>query len=88
MIEIALRRSFSGVIARSAASRQVLGGASQGWQDKSADLGRAHVIGWVGIFGIGVIVPAGACRKSLCDFNRPCAVTRVSKSPDPNDDAR
>ena len=51
MIEIALRRSFSGVIAYSAASRQELGGAGQGWQDKSADHGRAHVVGWVGHFG-------------------------------------
>lgn len=51
MIEIARRRGFSGVIVDSSASRQVFGGASQGWQDKSADLGRAHVVGWVGYFG-------------------------------------
>ena len=51
MIQIALRRGFSGVIVDSAASRQVLGGASQGWQDKSADLGRAYGVGWVGYFG-------------------------------------
>ena len=51
MIEIARRRGFSGVIVDSSASRQVFGGASQGWQDKSADRGRAHVVGWVGYFG-------------------------------------
>jgi len=24
---------------------------TDGWQDKSADLGRAHVVGWVRLFG-------------------------------------
>ena len=47
MNQIALRRDFSGVIVDSSAIRQVLGGAGQGWQDKSADHGRAHVVGCV-----------------------------------------
>jgi hypothetical protein len=47
MIQIAFRREFSDFFAYSATSPDKLGGANQGWQDKSADHGRAHVVDWV-----------------------------------------
>jgi hypothetical protein len=50
MIQIALPRSLSGIIACSAAGHRELGDTGHGRQDKSADWRRTHVVGWVGYF--------------------------------------
>jgi hypothetical protein len=50
MIQIVPHRNLSLVIACSDGMRWVRGDTSHGWQDKSADGCRAHVVGWIGIF--------------------------------------
>jgi hypothetical protein len=47
MIQIALHRSLSGNIAPSDARQGEHGQTSRGWQGKSADIRRAHVVGWI-----------------------------------------
>lgn len=49
------------------------GHPSHGRQDKSADLGRAHVVGWVEVFGHLRSAPAGAFCRYTNDFNDPGA---------------
>ena len=48
MIQIAVHRSLSWVIECSEVGQ---GDTSHGWQGKSADVRRAHVVGWFGHFG-------------------------------------
>ena len=50
MMQIALPRSLSGIIACSAARHRELGGTGHGRQGKSAASGRAHMVGWVEYF--------------------------------------
>lgn len=50
MTQIALRRGLSGIIAHLGGEQTELQCTGRGWQDKSADHGRAHVVGWVGYF--------------------------------------
>ena len=50
MIQIVLHRSLSWVIACSDGMQWEWGDTSHGWQDKSADDCRAHVVGWMAIF--------------------------------------
>ena len=50
MIQIVLHRNLSLVIACSDGMQWVQGDTSRGWQDKSADGCRAHVVGWMAIF--------------------------------------
>ena len=47
MIQIVLHRSLSLVIACSDGMRWDWGDTSHGWQGKSADVRRAHVVGWI-----------------------------------------
>jgi len=47
MIQIALHRTVSRNIACSDVREWVLGVICHGWRDKSADVCRAHVVGWV-----------------------------------------
>jgi hypothetical protein len=50
MIQIALHRDLSWIIACSDVRQGEQGKISHGWQGKSADVRRAHVVGWVGHF--------------------------------------
>jgi hypothetical protein len=50
MIEIAFRCWPSVVLADRKVIGKVQGEVDRGWQDKSADGCRAHVVGWLGIF--------------------------------------
>jgi hypothetical protein len=47
MIQIVLHRSLSSRIACSDGMQWKWGDTSHGWQGKSADVRRAHVVGWV-----------------------------------------
>jgi hypothetical protein len=51
MMQIVLHRSLSLVIACSEGMQWEWGDTSRGWQGKSADLRRAHVVGWSRYFG-------------------------------------
>jgi hypothetical protein len=51
MIQIVLHRNLSWIIACSDVGQPEQGGTSHGWQGKSADVRRAHVVGWFGHFG-------------------------------------
>jgi hypothetical protein len=50
MIEIAFRSGPSEVLANPKVISRAQGEVDRGWQDKSADGCRAHVVGWMGIF--------------------------------------
>jgi hypothetical protein len=58
MIQIVPHRNLSLVIACSDGMRWVRGDTSHGWQDKSADVRRTHVVGWIESFA--------HCDKSAC----------------------
>jgi hypothetical protein len=58
MIWIAFHRSPSWIVACSDVRLWERGDTSHGWQDKSADVRRAHVVGWIESFG--------HCDKSAC----------------------
>ena len=60
MSEIALCRTISKSLARLARSQRRRGGSDHGLQDKSADRGRAHVAGWIGVFSH---LPCLRCRR-------------------------
>jgi hypothetical protein len=60
MIQIALHRGFSWIIARSDVRPWELGDTSHGWQDKSPDIRLGHVVGWIEGF---VHWGRGACRR-------------------------
>ena len=47
MIQIVLHRRLSLVIACSDGTQWERGDTSHGWQGKSADVRRAHVVGWI-----------------------------------------
>ena len=51
MSEIGLDRSLAGFRTRLSVGQGVQGNTTNGRQDKSADLGRAHVVGRVRFFG-------------------------------------
>jgi hypothetical protein len=51
MSEIGLHRRLAGFRARLSVGQGVQGNTTNGRQDKSADLGRAHVVGRVRFFG-------------------------------------
>lgn len=51
MIEIARHRSLSWNVARSDVRQAAQGDISHGWQDKSPDIRRGHVVGWIECFG-------------------------------------
>jgi hypothetical protein len=50
MIQTVLHRNLSLVIACSDGMQWVRGDTSHGWQDKSPDLRRGHVVGWIESF--------------------------------------
>lgn len=65
MIQIALHRTLSWVIACSVVRQCERRDTSHGWRDKSADVRRAHVVGWVEIFRRCVKWLAVASRRNV-----------------------
>ena len=61
MIPIALHRTLSWVIAVSDVRQWERGDTSQGWQDKSPDFRRGHVVGWIEGFEHPTV---GTCWRS------------------------
>jgi hypothetical protein len=51
MSEIGLHRGLAGLGVGLSVRQGVRGNTTNGRQDKSAGLRRAHVVGWVGLFG-------------------------------------
>jgi hypothetical protein len=49
-----------------------------GRQDKSADRGRAHVVGGIDVFGDLLRPGAGARATKTSDINGPSAITRIN----------
>jgi hypothetical protein len=78
MIEIALRRSFSKVVASPRVMRREQGKIDRGWQGKRPAVGPAYVVGRAGGFGHG---SKGHCWRSphflkgnqSCERHRPKA---------------
>ena len=50
MTSVGLHQDLAGYGAGMSIWLGVPGNTTNGWQDKSADLGRAHVVGWVRFF--------------------------------------
>lgn len=71
MSEIGLHRGLADLGVGLSVGQGVQGNTTNGRQDKSADLGRAHVVGWVGFFGHWT---NGACwrlRRKVQGIQRP-----------------
>jgi hypothetical protein len=77
MIQIVLHRSLSFIIACSVVKQGERGDIDHGWQDKSPDLRRGHVVGWIECFSA---LTACACwrtghkaqRIQCHERHRPC----------------
>lgn len=69
MIQIGLHRSQSWMIACSDGMQWERGDTSHGWQDKSADGCRAHVVGWIGIFVTLELQRAGSISEKHRGIN-------------------
>jgi hypothetical protein len=74
MIEIALCRTESQVVAGSTVSGRVQGESDQRWRDKSADVRRAHLVGWVEILTRHANRSDGAFQQNLKIINATAAV--------------
>jgi hypothetical protein len=74
MSEEVHHRSLSGRIADLRVREGVPGNSSHGWQDKSADPGRAHVVGWANVFGASANDGAGAPARNAKQINATSAV--------------
>ena len=77
MIQIVAHRSLSLVIACSDWMQWERRDTSHGWQDKSADRGRAHVVGWARYFMHSAPGPAGAGSRFISIINSASAVGLV-----------
>lgn len=79
MIQIVLHRGLSLVIACSDELHWERGGTGHGSQDKSADRGRAHVVGWAEHFVHAAPTPAGARSRFISNISLPSAVGLLSE---------
>jgi type IV secretory pathway VirD2 relaxase len=69
MIGLTLHRMLEGHIAGSGLSAAGRRDTDHGRQDKSADRGRAHVVGWIGVFSPVAPSAVGARRRFVNEFN-------------------
>jgi hypothetical protein len=74
MSEIGFDRNLAGFRARLSVGQGVQGNTTNGRQDKSTDLGRAHVVGSAGFFGHFRQRAAGAFGYFASNFNAPSAI--------------
>ena len=80
MIQIAVHRSLSWDIAYSDVVWWEAGVTRHRWQDKSADCGRAHVVGWASVLRMRILTTAGAGFELTSNCNIPSAVPLVDQS--------
>ena len=69
MIEIAFRCRPSEVLANPKVIGRAKGEVDRGWQDKSADGCRAHVVGWMEIFVTVGLQQAGSFSEKHSGIN-------------------
>ena len=74
MIQIVLHRSLSLVLACSDGMQWERGDTSHGWQDKSADVRRAHVVGWTELSRPCTSRPAGASHRNTNEISARTAI--------------
>jgi hypothetical protein len=79
MIAIALHRSLSWVIACLDARHREQGDPSHGLRDKSADVRRAHVIGWTGLLRHCTRCRAGALHGNTNEI-KTCGAIALSET--------
>jgi hypothetical protein len=77
MKQIAVRRTISKSLARLAGRQGRMAGSDHGLQDKSADRGRAHVIGRIGVFPH---LPSLRCRRFTAILKRIQSAERHRRS--------
>ena len=63
MTGLSLVRMISHGVVRLAVRTGSGGHPTDRWQDKSAAFGRAHMVGWAGVFRLSPIRPAGASAQ-------------------------
>jgi hypothetical protein len=71
---VALYRSLSGSIACFGTKRSKPEDTSHGWRDKSADVRRAHVVGWIGVSDLHTKLQAGASHENINEIKTRSAV--------------
>jgi hypothetical protein len=81
MIQIVLHRSQSWIIACSDGMQWERGDTGHGWQDKSADGCRAHVVGGVEVSGYCVMPFAGASWRNINQIKSPAAIAQFNPAP-------
>ena len=79
MTSLARHHAVEGFGAGWRVARRQLRNPTNGRQDKSADRGRAHVVGGVKLFDHCGSLPAGASRQFLNDFNVPSAIASLAQ---------
>jgi hypothetical protein len=77
MIVIAGNRTISEVLACLAVNRGDPGNARVGWQDKSSDCRRAHVVGGIGVYRVQQTQHASASGTKINHSNAKRAVAAV-----------
>ena len=83
MTQSAFHRILSWIIACSNVKQWGQGDTSRGLRDKSADVRRAHVVGWTELSRRCTSCPAGASRGNtneirVCDAVAPCETLVLS----------
>ena len=74
MSEIGLHRGLAGLGVGLSVGLGVQGNTTNGRQDKSADRGRAHVVGCAGVFGHLGLRSAGSCGYFSHNFKASSAI--------------
>ena len=88
MIEIAFRSGPSEVLANPKVIGRAQGEVDRGWQDKSADGCRAHVVGWMATFVTFSSQQAGSSSEKYNDVNDADASRPQKVARRPNEPAR
>jgi hypothetical protein len=84
-------RSLAGFGARVSIGQRVRGNPNLGRQDKSAAVGRAHVVGWIDLFAVTSNRPAGGSDGNVKAFNKLGAIavaTHQEADPSPRSSTR
>jgi len=71
MSAIGLHRGLAGFGAGLSVGKRVQGNTTNGRQDKSADHRRAHVVGWVGLFGHRTNRACWRLRRKVQEIQHP-----------------
>ena len=79
MTDLSMVRMISDVGVRLAVRTGSAGHPTDRWQDKSAAFGRAHMVGWAGVFRLSPIRAAGACAQKGRVSNACSAISHIDK---------